>query len=235
MAPLESDTVGKPAGDPASASSTKRERTPIRVIIVDDDQMVAQMMRLRLEHVGGIEVLGLAGDGPAALRLIRQQRPDVLILDLFLPGMSGVEVAQRVRAAFPEVAILVVTGYYHVWPPRPLLELGVRGYLPKTASLEALVAAVRAVAQGQIVVAPDLLGAALTRPAALLTPREQAVLQLLAAGQHTAEIAAALSVSPRTVELHITHLLAKLHARSRAEAVLKALQQGLLLPQTSDN
>src|SRR5262245_56322441 len=100
---METYTACKPAADSTSASSTNRERTPIRVIVVDDDLMVAQMMRHRLERVGDIEVLGLAGDGPAALRLITLHRPDVLLLDLFLPGMTGVEVAQRVRRDFPAV------------------------------------------------------------------------------------------------------------------------------------
>ena len=207
------------------------ERRPIRVVVVDDHPMLREGTRLALEQAPDIEVVGVAADGPAALHLVGQHRPDVLLLDVRLPHMSGVEVAKRVRASYPEVAILVLTGYDDIGYTRALLQTGIRGHLGKTASADDIIAAVRAVAEGKTFLVSESARAALGSEPEPLTAREQEVLGLLAAGRRNHEIAQELGVSVKTVEFHITHLLEKLGARSRTEAILKARQKGLLLPE----
>ena len=230
--PLVARSYEPRSGDEAMHES--RDHRPIRVVIIDDHPMVREMIQLRLERAGGIEVVGAAGDGAAGLDLIREHRPDILILDLALPGMSGLEVARRVRASFPEVAVLVLTGYYSPWHPRTLLQLGVRAYLPKTVSGEEFVAAVRAVAQGRTVLVARMTGVAQENGAEHFTAREREVLRLMAAGLHNREIAAEMSVTEKTVEFHVHRVLAKLHAHSRTQAILKAQQLGLILSDPSD-
>ena len=124
---------------------------PVRVVIVEDDAMFVDALRARLKRAEGIEVVGSAQDGTAGLDLVAQHRPDVLLLDLGLPGMSGDEVAQRVIAGFPDVAVLVLTGYPDFKRAQTLMQQGVRGFLLKTLFSERLDAAVRAVARGQTV------------------------------------------------------------------------------------
>jgi DNA-binding NarL/FixJ family response regulator len=174
--------------------------------------------------------VGTAGDGAAALRLIAERQPDVLLLDVHLPGLSGVEVARQTRARFPRVAILVLTGYDDLGDARALVRLGVQGYLPKTASGEQIVAAIRTVARGETVLISKAAQAALGRGVGPLTAREDEVLRLLAAGKRNAEIAAALAVSVSTVEFHLSNLFQKLGATSRTEAIRLAREQGLTPP-----
>jgi DNA-binding NarL/FixJ family response regulator len=122
---------------------------PVRVVIVEDDAMFVDALRARLKRAEGIEVVGSAQDGTAGLDLVAQHRPDVLLLDLGLPGMSGDEVAQRVVTSYPDVAVLVLTGYPDLNRANTLMQQGVRGFLLKTLFGERLDAAVRAVARGQ--------------------------------------------------------------------------------------
>jgi DNA-binding NarL/FixJ family response regulator len=199
---------------------------PFRVVVVDDHPLLREATRAALDQATGLAVVGVAENGTAALRQVERYRPDVLLLDVHLPDMSGIEVARQVRAAFPEVAVLVLTGHDDVGYVRGLLQLGVRGYLRKTATGDEVVAAVRAVAHGQTVIASEATpvgGLGQER----LTSREEDVLRLLALGRRNAEIADALCVSIKTVEFHVGHVLAKLGARSRTEAILRAHQLGL--------
>jgi DNA-binding NarL/FixJ family response regulator len=198
------------------------------VVVVDDHAVMREGTQLILERVPGVVVVGTAATGAEALDLVGRDPPHVLVLDLQLPDLSGVEVARRVRHGFPTVAILVLTGYVDAsYIPR-LLQMGVRGYLPKTASSAELAAAVRAVAAGRtIVVAQGGLGA---EPlGAPLTPREHEVLRLMATGLRNADIARRLSVSVKTVEHHVTNILVKLGVQSRTQAIIKAREHGLVL------
>src|SRR5262245_33696548 len=122
---------------------------PVRVVIVEDDAMFVDALRARLKRAEDIEVVASAQDGTAALDLVAQHRPDVLILDLGLPGMSGDEVAQRVVTSYPDVAVLVLTGHPDLHRAHPLMQQGVRRFFLKTLFGERLDAAVRAVARGQ--------------------------------------------------------------------------------------
>jgi DNA-binding NarL/FixJ family response regulator len=149
------------------------------------------------------------------------------MLDVHLPDVSGVEVTRQVRSRYPEVAIVVLTGYEDAGYARALLRLGVRGYLGKTASADEIVAAVRAAAQGLTVIEPAAL-AAFESTSEVFTARELEVLRLMVGGKRNTEIASALDVSVKTVEFHVSHLLEKLGARSRTEAILQAKQRGIV-------
>ncbi len=206
---------------------------PIRVVIVDDHPMLREGTRVLLDAQPGITVAGVTGEGAAALRLVAELRPDVLLLDVHLPDLSGIEVARRVRDAHPAVAILVLTNYEEAGYVRALLQIGVRGYLGKTASGDEIAAAVRAVARGESSVLSRAARAVLGAGEVELTARELEVLQLLAAAWRNGEIARELSISENTVEFHVRHLLQKFGARSRAEAVLKARQWGYIPPEAA--
>ncbi len=209
------------------------ETRPIQVVVVDDHPVLREGTRAVLEQAPDIKVVGTAGEGAAALQLVEEHRPDVLLLDLRLPDVSGVAVAQRVRAWYPEVAVLVLTGYDDVGYIRALLQLGIQGYLRKTVSGDEIVAAVRAVAAGQTVPMEGRTGQPLgaTRVTVedgveSLSRREKQVLDLLVAGQRNQEIADMLGLSVKGIEFHVKHLLQKLGARSRTEAIVRARERG---------
>jgi DNA-binding NarL/FixJ family response regulator len=206
----------------------QRAGAPIRIVVVDDHVVMREGTQMILDNAPGNLVVGAAATGAEAIQLVEQHRPDVLLLDLQLPDMSGVEVARRVRASSPSVAVLMLTGYIDgTYVPR-LLQLGVRGYLPKTASSVELIAAVRAVAAGRTIVMSSAAVSSLETMRAPLTAREREVLQLLAQGLRNSEMADRLSVSIKTVEHHVTRLLAKMGVQSRSQAIIKAREQGLV-------
>lgn len=207
---------------------------PIRVVLVDDHPMLREGTRVLLEAQGDIAVVGRTGSGSEALALVTELRPDVLLLDIHLPDVGGIEVARRVRAAQPAVAILVLSNYEEAGYVRALLQLGVRGYLGKAATGEEIVAAVRAVARGRATILSDAARSALGAGGADLSARELEVLGLIAEGRRNAEIAAALNIAESTVEYHVRHVLTKLGARSRTEALRKARRLGLGLADPPD-
>jgi DNA-binding NarL/FixJ family response regulator len=202
-----------------------------RVIVVDDHPMLRDGTAAFLDQAPDIEVIGVASHGHEALAMIDRSPPEVLILDIHLPDVSGVEVARIVREKYPLVGIVVLTGYDDVGQAQALLDLGVQGYLQKTAAGSDIVAAVRAAVAGPNGTMPTILSAGTSEAGQeFLTIREQEVVRLLDKGLRNSEIAAALAVSPKTVEYHMTRLLAKLHARSRTEAIVKVRQSGLVNP-----
>lgn len=201
----------------------------IRVVLVDDHPMLREGTAALLEAETDIAVVGQTGRGAEALALVAALAPDVLVLDLHLPDLGGVEVARRVRASHAQVAILVLSNYEDAGYVRALLQLGARGYLSKAATGDEIVTAVRAVARGGTTVLSEGARAALGTGGAALSARETEVLGLIAAGRRNAEIAAALFIAESTVEYHVRHLLAKLGARSRTEALRKAREEGLLV------
>jgi DNA-binding NarL/FixJ family response regulator len=200
----------------------------ISVVIVDDHPLVRAGTQSLLDESVGIRVLGTAGEAAEALELVREHQPDVLLLDVRLPDMSGIDLARQVRALYPSTAILVLTGHDEIGYARALRHIGVRGYLSKTSSGPEIVAAVRAVALGQ----DTFQGAAANPDSELeledLTDREQEVLGLLVLGLRNAEIAERLRTSVKTAEFHVGRLLHKLHARSRSEAIIRAQELGLV-------
>jgi DNA-binding NarL/FixJ family response regulator len=198
------------------------------VVIVDDHPLFLQAVQRVLEDADRVEVVGTALDGPAGLAAVCSLRPDLLILDLVLSRSSGLDVLQQVRACCPDLKVLILSDYISAAHEQMLDQLGVQGYAPKTVFGTELVAAVLAVAAGRTVRVGQAVGAADTPETEPLTPREYEVLRLVAEGLHNQEIADALVVSSKTIEEHVTHLLRKLGARSRTEAIRKAQLHGLL-------
>jgi DNA-binding NarL/FixJ family response regulator len=202
---------------------------PIRVALVDDHPAMLAGTRAILAQEHDIEIVGVAADGAAALRLVDVRRPQVLVLDLRLPDVSGVEVARQVRASQPSVGIIVLTAHHDPANVRALARLGVNAYLNKTASTAQIVATIRSVAAGQSAAWTDGEAlAALDDRTPALSQREQEVLALLCAGSRNADIAAALCITVKTVEYHMGRILWKVGARSRTEAVARARELGLL-------
>lgn len=203
----------------------------VRVAIVDDHPMVREGTRALLERSDAIVVVGIAGEGAAALRLAQQLRPDVLLLDVRLPDMSGIEVARQLRATCPEVKVLVVTGYDEIGYSRALLQLGVHGYLPKSASGAQIISSILTIAAGERLRPGAATHTGVVRDRVELTMRELDVLRLLLTGRRNAQIAEELCVSLKTVEFHLRNIFLKLGASSRAEAVCIALQEGICVPE----
>jgi two-component system, NarL family, response regulator LiaR len=209
----------------------------IRVVLADDHALVREGTSELLERAGGIRVVGQAADGPETLRLVEAVHPDVLLLDLGLPGLDGVEVARRARSISPQTRVVALTAHDEQAYVLAMLEAGAAGYLSKTSRGQEVVQAVRAAAAGESVFS-GAIGAQLTRRALLsgarsphtdLTPRELDVLRAAARGLGNKQIGQELGMSPRTVQTHLTRVFGKLGVASRTEAVLLALRDGLIL------
>lgn len=205
----------------------------IRVLLVDDHPALRMGLRVLLEQAPGVQVVGEAGDGPQALEQIAALAPDVAVLDCQLPGLPGTEVAAEVRRRGLSTRILALSAYSDEQYVRGMLEAGAVGYLLKEEAPAVIVAAVQAAAQGRAWLSPEVAArvAALAgeeRPAAPeLTERELEVLRLIAQGHTNKGIALALGVAERTVEFHVSNLLAKLGLASRVEAAVWATEHGL--------
>lgn len=200
-----------------------------RIVIAEDYPLLLDAMREHLERVDGVEVVGLAHDGEATLRLIDEQQPDLLVLDGSLPDMGSPEAVQRARDYCPGVAVLVVAERDDPADRRALLDLHIEGYLPKTTTIAGFLAAVRLIGEGGQVIANS---PALTPPDATapLTAREAEVLHLLGSGSTNGEIAARLCLALKTVEFHIRNIYRKLNVRGRVHAIREAQRAGLLGP-----
>jgi DNA-binding NarL/FixJ family response regulator len=200
----------------------------IRVVIVDDHPAVRRGLRTFLELADGLEVTGEAADGPAALDLIADSSPDVVLLDMVLPGMDGVEVLHEMRRRALASRVLVVTSFTDRSRLLPAVRAGARGYLSKDVDPQALVAAVRSVAAGHLLLEPsaaDVLAGAVSPE--LLTAREREVLALIADGRSNREIARALVVAEKTVKTHVSSILLKLGLADRTQAALYAVRSGV--------
>ncbi len=202
----------------------------IRVLLADDHVTTREGLRRLLDEDAAVEVIGVAGDGEETVRLARELRPDILLLDISMPSLNGVEVARVLETALPKTRIVVLTGYSDSEEyARALLRLGVKGYLSKTASVEEVIAALRSVHAGHTHMEPAvsaLLAPTERRePEERPTPRELDVLRLVARGYGNAAIGQELFIVERTVEFHLTNLLGKLQASSRTEAVYLARQK----------
>ncbi len=205
--------------------------SPLRVLVVDDHPMFRAGVTGLLDSVDDTEVVGSAGDGDAAVRETTLTRPDVILMDLDLPGTSGLEAIRRIAKASPESAVLVLSMLDDDDSVLAAMRAGARGYVLKGAGQEELLAAIRAVAAGGAVFGAAVAGrmlATLDRPSPAasqfpgLTDREAEVLSLMAEGRDNRSIAAELGVSAKTVANHVSHVLTKLQARDRVEAVLRA-------------
>jgi DNA-binding NarL/FixJ family response regulator len=207
----------------------------IRVLVVDDHPVVRQGLRSFLSSRPGIEVVGEAADGEGAVRAAARLRPDVVLLDLVMPGAGGVEAIRRLRVGEDAPRVLVLTSFAGDEQVLPALRAGASGYLLKDVAPADLEAAIRTVHDGHAhldpQVATTVVGAVAggRQPAqvAELTPREREVLRLLARGLSNRELARALSVTEKTVKTHVSSILAKLGVADRTQAALFAVRHGL--------
>jgi NarL family two-component system response regulator YdfI len=215
----------------------------IRILIVDDHQVIRRGVRTMLAE-GGDEfaLVGEAAAGATAIRLAGELQPNVVLMDLRMPGMAGMEAIQQIRQQWPTIAILILTTYNEDELMIQGLQAGACGYLLKDVDLDALLHAIRRAAQGETVLPPEvrehLLAHAargLQQPPSLsrqgvLTEREKEVLLGVALGERTKEIARRLGLTPRTVETYLTTIYTKLGVDSRTAAVVVALERGILPP-----
>jgi NarL family two-component system response regulator LiaR len=210
------------------------ETEPIRVIAVDDHEVVRGGIKYALLDYDDIELVGEARDGESAVRLCEQARPDVVLMDLMMPGMDGVETTRAIREQCPQVQILVLSSFYDEDLVPRAMQAGAIGYLLKGISNQDLVEAIRAAHAGQSILTQEAMAAlvqAATPSPKLgddLNEREREVLALLAQGLSNKEIAERLFLSLATVKYHVRLLLSKLGASSRAEAVALAWQHNLI-------
>ncbi|MGD2178512.1 MAG: response regulator transcription factor [Anaerolineae bacterium] len=212
----------------------------IRIVLADDHAVVRQGIRRFLEEDEAIDVVAEASDGAEAVRLIEQHRPDVAVLDIRMPEVTGVEAARRIKGRFPKVRVLILTAYDDDPYVFALLEAGADGYVLKTASGDELVDAVRTVYRGESALSPSIASkvvrqATRGRPAGAadqvepLTPREIDVLRLVARGMTNREVGRQLGISHRTVQGHLASVYGKLAVSSRTEAVTEALKRGWIV------
>jgi DNA-binding NarL/FixJ family response regulator len=206
----------------------------VRVLITDDHPVVREGLEFMLGLNSDIELVGTAGDGEETMRYIPVLTPDVVLMDMRLPGQDGVEVTASIKASHPDIKVLILTAEADGETLRRALAAGADGFMLKTARPTELANAILEVAAGRSVVAPSLTGALFAAargggpPPSPLSDREQQVLQLLADGQTNKEIAAALFVSEATVKTHVENILRKLGVADRTQAVAEAFRRGLV-------
>ena len=206
----------------------------ISVLIADDHPMVRQGLRVFLELQPDIEVVGEAADGAQAARLAQELRPDVVLLDLVMPGTDGVTAIELMAQAAMESKVLIVTSFGGHRTVVPAIRAGARGYVSKEVEPSALAAAIRAVAAGHVLLGPEVAAALLSADTSQtakgggadpqLTAREREVLDLIARGRSNREIARALTVSEKTVKTHVSSVLMKLGVSDRTQAALWAVR-----------
>lgn len=205
---------------------------PIRLLIADDHEVVRDGLRLLLEDEEDFVVVGEAGDGAEAVRLAGELQPQVVLMDLRMPGLGGLEALEQIRARWPKVAVVILTTYNEDDLLARGLRAGARGYLLKDTKRQILFDTLKAAARGEALLQPDVLTRVLNQnsasQSALLTPREREVLASVARGERSKEIAAHLGLSERTVKAYLSSIYDKLGVDSRAAAIAVAMARGLL-------
>ncbi|MFF0278654.1 response regulator [Streptomyces sp. NPDC004330] len=207
----------------------------IRVLLVDDHQVVRRGLRTFLEVQDDIEVVGEASDGAEGVARAEELRPDVVLMDVKMPGTDGIEALKRLRALDNPARVLVVTSFTEQRTVVPALRAGASGYVYKDIDPEALAGAIRSVHAGHVLLQPEVAGALLaqddshggTGRGSTLTEREREVLCLIADGRSNREIARALVLSEKTVKTHVSNILMKLDLADRTQAALWAVRHGL--------
>jgi len=209
----------------------------LRVVLADDHPVVRAGLRALIGTLDGLEVVGEAAHGEAAVREVQLTKPDVVLMDVRMPVVDGVEATRRIRAVAPGTAVLMLTMYDDDATVFTAMQAGARGYLLKGADQDEILAAIRSVVAGQAIFGPGVAARMLSFFAAVeaqpavpfpeLTDREREILDLLAAGRRTAVIAQELFLSPKTVSNHLTSIFAKLEVADRAAAIVRAREGGL--------
>jgi DNA-binding NarL/FixJ family response regulator len=220
--------------------------TPIRVLLVDDHAMVRRGMRDFLTLHDNLEIIGEASDGAGAIEQADALLPDVVVMDLLMPGVDGIEATARIKQAHPEIEIVAITSFLEEARIVAALEAGASGFLLKDAEADELAAAIRAAASGEVQLDPAVAGIVARRmrtatgarpgggadpdPIGSLTSRERDVLGGVARGLANRTIAEELGITERTARTHVSNILAKLGLSSRTQAALLAVQHGLDRP-----
>ncbi len=210
----------------------------IRVLVADDQAITRSGLRSLLAAQADIEIVGEAHDGGEAIELAASLQPDVILMDLRMPGVNGIEATRRIHRTSPHIGILVVTVFEDDTSVFPAIRAGARGYLLKNTEQDELLRAIRTVANGGAIFSPGIAQRVLgylnppepdAPPHAFdeLTPREREILALIARGQTNAEIAQSLGLSPKTVSNNISNILLKVQATDRAKLMLMALEAGI--------
>ena len=212
-------------------------QTPIRVLIVDDHKIVREGIELLLSEIRDIEMVGEAKNGAEGLVRARELQPDVILMDLVMPEMDGVEATRQITAEHPDVRVLILTSFLTDDKVFPAIKAGALGYLLKDTSSAELLEAIRQVYRGEPSLHPEIarmMMAELGRPSSddrltpePLTERELEVLDLVAQGMSNKEIAEELRISPETARTHVNRILGKLHVANRVQATLYALREGI--------
>lgn len=214
-------------------------RPPIRVLLVDDHAVVRQGLRSLLARRADIAVVGEASDGREAVLLARRLRPDVVLMDVVMPGLNGVEAAARIHHELPGVRVVMLSGYSDTAQVLAAVRAGAQGYVRKSADIDELILAIQAVAHGNTYFSAELLGGfdAMELPQIAQKPgggaldrlsqREREVLQLIGEGYTNREIAEVLGVTVKTVEAHITRIIQKLGIRRRGDLIRFAVRAGI--------
>lgn len=209
----------------------------IRIVIADDHEIVLRGLRMTIQGEEDMQLLGEARSGREALARVAETRPDVLLLDIQMPDMDGIQAAAAVHAAHPEVAIVMLTSFSSDVQLHAALQAGASGYLLKDVSGDALVAAIRGAARGEPQLHPEIARRLMKNmpapndPLGGLTPREREVLLLIARGLSNKEIGLQLSLTEVTVKGYVSGLLSKLNVSDRTQAALLAVRYGLIDPQ----
>ncbi len=218
------------------AENAPNMESTIRVLIVDDHAIVRRGIRALLSEAGGFTIVGEVDSGQAAVLSAMQTQPDVILMDLLMPGMDGIEATRQITSHQPGARILVLTSFAADNQVFPAIKAGAVGYLLKDSSPDELVRAIRQVHRGEPALHPRIARKLLQEVARpiekepapeALTPRELTVLRLIAQGLSNQEIADRLSVSEATVRAHVSRILGKLHLASRTQAALYAVREGL--------
>jgi two-component system, NarL family, response regulator LiaR len=204
--------------------------SPIQIALVDDHRVVTRSLKAYLESFPDFEVVGIAAGGEELLQHLSEWRPQIVLLDLLMPGgWDGIETTRRILERAPDVRVIALTASLDEPRMMGVLRAGAAGYIRKDAEPETLLAAVRAVARGKTYIDPSVARQALgAAPREELTARETEVLRRLVQGLSNKEIAETLSISEETVKSHVSNVLAKLEAENRAQAIVQALKRGLV-------
>ena len=211
-------------------AATPRHQT-LSLLLVNDHAVVRSGLANMLSTQPGFRVLAEVGDGEAAVEAVRTLSPDVVLLDLVMPGMGGIDCLRRLKEVNRDLKVLMLTSSDIGSDVRAAISAGADGYVTKTVSSVELIDAIRAVARGSRWLSEEvkrLLDE--SEPATELTPREREVLQLLRKGMSNPDIGSLLGITPRTAKAHVAALLVKLQAQDRAEAVARGFERGLLRP-----
>jgi DNA-binding NarL/FixJ family response regulator len=214
---------------------------PATIVLADDHPIVRQGLKAALDADPDCQVVGEAADGLETLALVERLKPSILIVDVMMPGLNGLEVTRRVTASSPHTRVIVLSMYADEAHVLEALKYGAVGYAVKDVDLPELIRGLREVAAGRRYLSPPLSERALEAYARraqasdnmheALTPREREILQLVAEGHTSAEIAARLGISPRTVEVHRANLLHKLGLRTQTDVIRYAIRRGILPPE----